>query len=238
MDLSSSYIEEGLTNFTSKYSFNIDKHAFCQMNRKGKIVLHRRLVNEVFGINFPKIQMEVIELIEEENQLKNLILVPTLKNDSDNIVVVRFKAGAILILNSLFGKLALNYKIKQYSFFCEPITLGSKSKAIRLTLTNVTPWPEYERWKLTERSQLDSSKNSPPPYRDSSNVFEASTSESLDNYYNKDQELLKDLLNTFLIWKVSHQQETDIFEFEKKFASLCLQLNQILFQIALPNKLQ
>ncbi|MBN8820870.1 MULTISPECIES: hypothetical protein [unclassified Spirosoma] len=124
---------------SKRYRFNPVEDGYCQTTSSGNIVLHRRLVTKVLGINFRRTHLKIIEQITDNQQLYALLLRPAVEPQIEGISITRYKYSAVLKLNSLLDKLQLDYKVFLYSFISEDVLLNDGVVGIRLRLHDVVP---------------------------------------------------------------------------------------------------
>lgn len=134
-------IEPTTIDYSSRYHFHPTKDGLCQMSRKGQIVLHRRLVNAILGINFSRTALKVVEIITIDEHIHGLVLKPVLEQQPERVTIARFKYTGLLALNMLFYRLNLNYKEIKFSFISELVTLEEGTTGIQLLIIDRRPWP-------------------------------------------------------------------------------------------------
>lgn len=231
------FIEPDYIDYSARYRFDPLEDGRCSMSRKGKIVLHRRLVAIVFGANFPKVHLKVVEQKNENGSFHSLILRPVKEPQLDLINVFRYKYSGLLVLNCLFYRLNLNYKRFRFSFISEPVTFDDGCVGIRLTYQDASPWPEFLH--LSDVSKADDEE-----------LVEMNQSRLPDSALDAplltpiaipqdqpatDEEQVKALFMAFLDSQTNQRNEMDSFEFEQNFDRFSKHMNQILLQMARPN---
>ncbi|MVM31628.1 hypothetical protein GO755_16395 [Spirosoma sp. HMF4905] len=230
-EILNTFIERDSIDYSKRYRFNPDEDGRCNTSRKGQLVLHRRLVNAVLGINFPKTNLKVVEQIEKNGQLCGLIIQPVIEPQAERITIYRFKYGAILALDTLLSKLNLNYKRFQYSFISELITLDDRSFGIRLTLEETKSWPEYldtntESAILLPKNVVEHTD----PYINY--LISTWTLENELNYgqLKNKEEQIQSLFSKLLDVKDGLKAQTNNLDFYDNLSDFSLSLNYILFQ--------